>query len=117
VPFQTAHRRFSQWTKAGLWRQLHHTLLDELGSQGLIDWSRAIVDGACVRAKKGSMTGCPQRHRIPPETRPTAGSLNAPCAWLTGYRRLILRYERKADHFLAFGTSLTCYKELRKLTT
>ncbi|PFG48489.1 putative transposase of IS4/5 family DUF4096 [Amycolatopsis sulphurea] len=23
VPFQTAHRRFSQWTKAGLWRKLH----------------------------------------------------------------------------------------------
>ncbi len=53
VPFQTAHRRFSQWTKDGLWRQLHHALLDELGSQGLLGWSRAIVDGACVRAKKG----------------------------------------------------------------
>ena len=38
----------------GLWRQVHHALLDELGSQGLIDWSRAIVDGACVRAKKGA---------------------------------------------------------------
>ena len=55
VPFQTVHRRFGQWTKAGLWRRLHHTLLDELGSQGLIDWSRAIVDGACVRAKKGDL--------------------------------------------------------------
>jgi transposase len=51
VPFQTAHRRFSQWTKAGLWRQLHHAVLDELGSQGLIDWSRGIVDAASVRAK------------------------------------------------------------------
>jgi transposase len=47
------HRRFSQWTKAGLWRRLHQALLDELGSQGIVDWSRAIVDGACVRAKKG----------------------------------------------------------------
>jgi transposase len=53
VPFQTAHRRFSRWTKAGLWRRLHHAVLDELGGAGLIDWSRAIVDGACVRAKKG----------------------------------------------------------------
>ncbi|MDT7805183.1 MAG: hypothetical protein QOI78_8616, partial [Actinomycetota bacterium] len=38
----------------------------------------------------------------------------------TGYRRLTLRYERKAQHFLAFlilGASLTCYKKLRKLTT
>jgi transposase len=53
VPFQTAHRRFAQWTKAGLWHRLHRAVLDELGSQGLLDWSRAIVDGACVRAKKG----------------------------------------------------------------
>jgi transposase len=55
VPFQTAHRRFGQWTKAGLWRSLHHAVLDELGSQGLLDWSRVIVDGACVRAKKGDL--------------------------------------------------------------
>lgn len=45
APFQTAHRRFGQWTEAGLWRQLHHVLLDELGSQGLLDWSRAILSG------------------------------------------------------------------------
>jgi transposase len=41
-------------------------------------------------------------------------------AWFTGYRRLTLRYERKAGHFLAFltlGASLTCYKKIRKLTT
>ena len=41
-------------------------------------------------------------------------------AWLTGYRRLTLRYERKANHFLAFltlGAALTCYKKLAKLTT
>jgi transposase len=53
VPFQTAHRRFGQWTKAGLWRKLHRAVLDELGSAGLIDWSRVIVDGAAVRAKRG----------------------------------------------------------------
>ena len=54
VPFQTAHRRFAQWTKAGAWPKIHRTLLDELGSQGLIDWSRAIAGAACVRAKKTS---------------------------------------------------------------
>ncbi|OLR92563.1 IS5 family transposase [Actinokineospora bangkokensis] len=53
VSVPTAHRRFATWTKAGLWRKLHHAVLDELGSQGLIDWSRAILDGAAVRAKKG----------------------------------------------------------------
>jgi hypothetical protein len=31
--FQTAHRRFGQWIKAGLWRRVHHAILDELGSR------------------------------------------------------------------------------------
>lgn len=55
VTVPTAHRRFTEWTKAGLWRRLHHAVLDELGSQGLIDWSRAVLDGASVRAKKGDL--------------------------------------------------------------
>jgi transposase len=54
VPFQTAHRRFTQWTRAGVWPRLHRAVLDELGSQGLIDWSRTIADSACDRAKKGA---------------------------------------------------------------
>jgi transposase len=53
VTVATAHRRFTDWTKAGLWRRLHRAVLDELGSQGLIDWSRAVLYGASVRAKKG----------------------------------------------------------------
>lgn len=68
MPFQTAHSRLGQWTRAGLWRGLHHALLDELGSQGLIDWSRAIVDGACVRAKKGIPD------RSPPSCLPSSNS-------------------------------------------
>ena len=38
-------------------------------------------------------------------------------AWLFGYRRLNIRYERKANHFSAFLTlaaTLTCYKKLAK---
>jgi len=41
-------------------------------------------------------------------------------AWLFGYRRLTVRYERKGSHFLAFlglAAILTCYKKLAKLTT
>ncbi len=36
-------------------------------------------------------------------------------AWLTGHRRLTLRYERKAHHFTAFLTlaaALACWKKL-----
>ena len=41
-------------------------------------------------------------------------------AWLSGYRRLTLRYERKATHYLAFlllGAAITCHKKLRQHTT
>jgi transposase len=53
VPSQTAHRRFGQWSGAGLWRRLHRAVLDELGARGELDWTSAIVDAASVRAKKG----------------------------------------------------------------
>ena len=49
----TAHRRFVAWTEAGLWRRLHRAVLDRLGERAAIDWSRAVVDAASVRAKKG----------------------------------------------------------------
>ncbi|WP_425303094.1 IS5 family transposase [Nocardia wallacei] len=58
VTVPTAHRRFSVWTEAGVWRRLHQAVLDELGSKGLIDWSRAVIDAASVPSqKRGSMTG------------------------------------------------------------
>ena len=41
-------------------------------------------------------------------------------SWLFGYRRLTIRYERKANHFAAFlslAATLTCFKRLAKLTT
>jgi transposase len=53
VTVLTAHRRFTEWTTAGLWRRMHRAVLDDLGAQGLIDRSRAVVDGASVWAKNG----------------------------------------------------------------
>jgi len=47
------------WTQAGLWRRLHRAALDRLGEQGVIDWSRAVVDAASVRAK-GGLTDRPE---------------------------------------------------------
>jgi transposase len=44
VTVPTADRQFMEWTRAGLWRPLHQAMLDELGSRGLIDWSRVVVD-------------------------------------------------------------------------
>ncbi|MCA2211745.1 transposase [Jidongwangia harbinensis] len=54
----TAHRRFTEWTAAGLWERLHHRFLNQLGVIGEIDWSRAVMDSIAVRAEKGGpLTG------------------------------------------------------------
>ncbi|MGW7369434.1 IS5 family transposase [Streptomyces sp. NPDC054841] len=204
----TAHRRFTVWTEAGLWRRLHRAVLDELGARGEADWTSAIVDAASVRAKKGgSLTGPnpvdrgkkgsklhvlsdaqgiplavavsganmhdslalkplirgipavrsrrgPRRRRpvklradkayfsvehlawlrerglVARIARPGIESgerlgrhrwkIERSIAWLFGYRRLTVRYERKGSHFLAFlglAAALTCYKKLVKLAT
>jgi transposase len=49
----TCWRRLRSWQQAGVWEQLHHRLLDWLGDDGRIDWSRASLDSVAVRAKHG----------------------------------------------------------------
>jgi transposase len=56
----TAWRRLAEWAKAGVFEQLHLEILDRLGEQGRLDWSRASVDSASVRAKRG---GGPRRRK------------------------------------------------------
>jgi transposase len=52
----TAWRRLAEWARAGVFEQLHLDILDRLGEQGRLDWSRASVDSASVRAKRGGTT-------------------------------------------------------------
>ena len=49
----TCWRRLRDWQEAGVWERLHHVLLDKLNGMGEIDWSRACLDSASIRAKKG----------------------------------------------------------------
>ena len=49
----TCWRRLRDWQAAGVWERLHHALLDRLGRADAIDWSRACVDSARIRAKQG----------------------------------------------------------------
>src|SRR3954465_261846 len=49
----TCWRRLHAWQEAGVWPRLHRVLLDRLGIQDRIDWSRVSVDSTSVRAKKG----------------------------------------------------------------
>jgi transposase len=54
----TVHRRFTEWTRAGLWERLHQQFLHRLNVVSEIDWSRAVVDSIAVRAtKRGTRRG------------------------------------------------------------
>ncbi len=48
----TAHRRFSEWSKARVWAKLNRLVPDEFGSRGDLDWSRCAVDSVNMRALK-----------------------------------------------------------------
>ncbi|MBW3634536.1 MAG: IS5 family transposase [Chloroflexi bacterium] len=49
----TCWRRLRDWQKAGVWEQLHTKLLNWLGDEATVDWSRASVDSLSVPGKKG----------------------------------------------------------------
>jgi transposase len=49
----TCGRRLRRWQVLGVWRAVHRVVLNWLGDLGAIDWSRASLDSASVRAKRG----------------------------------------------------------------
>lgn len=46
-------KRLAQWQRLGVWKRLHHELLKHLREAEKIDWERAVVDSASVRAIEG----------------------------------------------------------------
>ncbi|EFD65130.1 transposase [Streptomyces lividans TK24] len=52
----TAHRRFLIWSRAGVRGRLHEAVLHRLDDAGLIDVTRAVLDTAHVRARRGANT-------------------------------------------------------------
>jgi transposase len=50
----TCWRRLKEWQEAGVWEELHRTLLDRLGKAKEIDWHRASLDSASVAAPGGA---------------------------------------------------------------
>jgi transposase len=56
----TCWRYLRAWHRAGVWQQLHVMLLARLRGADKLDWSRAVVDSASVRA----VLGGPKRAQI-----------------------------------------------------
>lgn len=85
----TVHRRFLNWSRAGVWGRLHQKVLELLDGQGLVDLSRAVLDSAHPK-KRG-----------------------------TCHRRLSPGYERHPRNHLAYvglAATLCCYRRLGELT-
>jgi transposase len=57
----TCWRRLRDWTRAGVWKRLHEALLAKLQHAHKIDWERAVVDSASVRAMQRGK----KRDRVP----------------------------------------------------
>ena len=57
----TCWRRLRDWQRAGVWDKIHRILLSKLRRADQIDFSRAVVDSASVRAIFGGR----KRARIP----------------------------------------------------
>jgi transposase len=62
----TCRRRLDEWRRAGVWDALHAAVLAMPEGAGEIDWSRAAVDSARVKAPLGG--------KKPGRTRPTGPS-------------------------------------------
>ena len=60
----TCWRRLRDWTRQGVWPEVHRRLLRRLGKRGSIQLSRAVIDSASVRALFGGP--------IPGRIQPTA---------------------------------------------
>jgi transposase len=52
----TCWRRLRDLQKRGVWAELHRRMLSALNWAGNIDWSRAVIDSASLRAVGGGRT-------------------------------------------------------------
>jgi len=59
-PYQTCHRRFQQWVRAGTLEHILRVLAEELQARGKLDLEEAFIDASFTGAKKGaSRSGLP----------------------------------------------------------
>jgi transposase len=53
-PYQTCHRRFQEWVKAGTFETVLGRLVEDVKERGGLDLTECFIDGTFVMAKKGA---------------------------------------------------------------
>ena len=61
----TCWRRFHEWTMAGVFDEVHRSLLRDMAQEDQLDTKRAIIDSGSVRALKGGYTPARTRQTAP----------------------------------------------------
>jgi transposase len=59
----TVHRRFVEWSKAGVWTELRRLLREELGIRDEQEWSRCAIDSVNARALNARALNAGRRPR------------------------------------------------------
>jgi len=54
-PYQTCHRRFQEWVKAGTFESILRKLVEDVKERGDLDLTECFIDGTFVMAKKGAL--------------------------------------------------------------
>jgi transposase len=123
-PYQTCHRWFQGWVKDGTFRKVLRELARDLKERGGFDLEEGFVDAPFSGAKRGPRVGKTKRgserrvkliapHRRGRKRKATQGGreprrykrrwkVERFFAWLHFFRRLVTRYEVKAENFLGF---------------
>jgi transposase len=129
-PYQTCHRRFQLWARNGTLARVLHHLARELAAAGGYDFTETFIDATFAGAKKGAAPSASRAKGKAPRSwhsqtllvylspllSQDGRQLRRYCrrrkierlfAWLQDFRRLVTRYERHVENFLAF-VQLAC---------
>ncbi len=61
-PYQTCHRRFQEWVRNGVFRDILEALARDLHERGGINLEECFIDGTFIGAKKGGSVVFPHFH-------------------------------------------------------
>lgn len=105
--YQTCHRRFQQWVRSGVFKQVLEALATDLKERGRLDLSECYIDGTFIVAKKGGST----------LERPSAGRVRSSWQWQTALAFLspyTLHLLRRMGS-LAEATVVQCFVSLMRI--
>ena len=92
-PYQTCHRRFQTWVRAGVMKSMLKALGEDLRRRGRLDLSECFIDGSFANARRGGSMWVP----------PSGARVRSSWQWQTAlvflspFTRALLRHTKSAS--------------------